>query len=453
MCVVTQTPLLQFTTFPDRAAKPASPAAVRLTDLVEGRDYRYSPGGVTRIVYPLLRRMIREGLVSEAHWISLNPSGPLTVEADRITLHHVSLGQARMEGYGKVKEVIWGAVHGTGDQRSNPELMFWSEQFPEYAFYNRLCAELLGRLDAEHDFDLFYIHDFQLLPLGRMLSTLKPKVFRWHIPFDGGTLPAEWKAPLVDYLQGYDLVIVSTRRYLESLREFGYAGKSQLLYPYIDPEDYSRPSKAEVAAASARFGLRPRDRVALVVARMDPMKGQDRAIAAVGRLAPRFPQLKLVLVGNGSFSSSDQGVGLSKGARWRAELEEKIAASGLHDRVVLAGHVPQGELDALYQRAAFTILPSLREGFGLVVVESWLHRRAAIVSARAGIAELVEDGKNGLLYDPEDSELLARRMARLLEHPEEAIALGKAGHATARRCFLDEGLKTEAHLLGDLIGE
>lgn len=451
ICVNTQTPLVQFLPGSPVTGPPVPNPSVELATLVEGKDYRFSPGGVTRMVYPLVRRLLADRSLSEAHWVSLNPVGPPTVRADRLTLHHVAIGAERMNGYGKVKEALWGAVHGTAEDPGAAGTVVWSDDFSEYTFYNRRCAEAVRGLDRTVDFDAFYIHDFQQLPMGHMLDTLKPKVFRWHIPFDGASIPAEWASLLSTYFNSYDIVLMSSGRYLEELRALGYTGAARTVYPYVDPAEYVTPPRREVAAVAKRYGVKPSERVALVVARMDPMKGQDRALRAFASIARRHKELKLVLVGNGSFSSSAQGVGLSKSATWRAHLEQLSGRLGVSSRVVLTGHTSQSDLDALYARAAFTLLPSIREGFGLVVVESWLHGRAPIVTSSAGVSELVEDGRNGLVYAPDDVPALAAAMERLLRDPELARAMGRRGKTTAKKCSLAAGVAAESAVLSTLV--
>ncbi len=452
ICVNTQTPLVQFLrdgAVPSRGGNGRR--AVELSSLREGIDYRYSPGGVTRMVYPLVRRLLKEKLLSEAHWVALNPHAPATVHLDGMTLHNVALPGDRMDGYGKVKEAIWGRIHEI-DANDPHDDLFWTEAFSEYAFYNRRTAELIRDLDAEHDFDAFYIHDFQQMPVGQMLGTLKPKIFRWHIPFDAGVLPEQWRAVLTSYLDSYDVIVVSAARYAAALADLGTKGKVLRLYPYVDPDDYSQPRRAAVSEVSARFGIAPQDDVALLVGRMDPIKGQDVAISALAEIAAKYPRLKLVLVGNGSFSGSKEGLGLSKSGAWRASLEARVKSLGLEGRVVFTGHLPQAELDALYERCRFTVLPSVREGFGLVAVESWLHGRPTIVTVRAGIAELIEDGSNGLLFDPDVRGALAWKMRRLLDDDGALRArLVRHGRATAKKCSIAAAATAERAMLTTLV--
>jgi glycosyltransferase involved in cell wall biosynthesis len=422
-----------------------------LANLREGVDYRYSPGGVTRMVYPLVRRMLHERVLREAHWVALNPHAPPTVLAGQLTLHNVSIPADRATGYGRVKEAIWGRIHELEPAEKHDEL-FWSEAFSEYAYYNRMTAELIQTLDERHDFDVFYIHDFQQLAVGHMLGTLKPKIFRWHIPFDVETIPEKWRTVLSTYLSSYDVIVVSAARYATSIAALHPSARILRLYPYIDPDDYSLPEPPEVDAACQRLGVAPEDEVALVVGRMDPIKGQDLAIEALATLAPKYPALKLVLVGNGSFSGSAAGLGMSNSSRWREHLEKMVTERGLEGRVLFTGHLGQSDLDCLYARCRFTLLPSVREGFGLVTVESWLHGRPAIVTRRAGISELIRNGVNGLLFDPDQPGDLVHQMGRLMGDRSGALRdrLIRNGHRTSHQCLLDAAEKAESELLAEL---
>jgi glycosyltransferase involved in cell wall biosynthesis len=451
ICVNSQTPLLQFLPPPEGAPRPGWPTSVRLDELEEGVDYRFSPGGVTRMVYPLVSRLLAKKVLESAHWVSLNPTGPREVLANGLTLENVALDAARMGGYAKTKEAIWSTVHGLEAPPAVEEL-FWSEEFNEYTFYNRITAERIRKLDSVVDFDLFYVHDFQQMAVGKMLGSLKPKLFRWHIPFDAARIPENWRELFLDYLGHYDVVIVSCERYRAALQTLGFRGTSLRMYPYVDPHEYHRPTQKVAAATCARWGVRPDDVVVLVVARMDPAKAQDRAIRALAELAPRYPKLRLVLVGNGSFSAASAGLGLTKAARWKAHLEATVHKLGVAERVTFTGHVPQDALDCFYERSLFTVLPSVNEGFGLVVVESWLHRRPAMVTDRAGIAELIEDGQNGILFDPDDIPGLAEKMRVLLDDPGELRArLARKALVTAKQCTITTAASAEARLLAKTI--
>jgi glycosyltransferase involved in cell wall biosynthesis len=461
ICVNTQTPLVRFSLAQEELTKKYGelPKPLDLDMLTEGFDFQFSPGGVTRMVFPLLKQMLIKGIIEDAHWVSLNPLGPdiFTVKSGntsyskKITFHQVKLETEKMKGYGYTKEAIWKTVHGIPQKLGSAGQILWQDKFSDYTYYNRISTERILQLDKENDFDIFYIHDFQQLPIGHMLNVLKPKIFRWHIPFDESMIPPDWKEFLSIYLNSYDTIIVSCKKYLESLSLFGYTGKARYVYPYIDPSPYLKPTVSELAEFRQSFGIRDDDRVVLVVARLDPMKGQDKPIKAIANVIKDIPNVKLVLVGNGSFSSSKQGIGLSKADRWLNELRILVKKLGVENHVIFAGHLSQSQLNAAYDCCDLTVLPSVREGFGLVVIESWLYRKPTIVTSKAGIAEIIEDGKNGLLFDPDDNISLAEKISDLLSDPERAKTLGENGFVTSKLCLIDRAVKEESKVIRELI--
>jgi len=175
------------------------------------------------------------------------------------------------------------------------------------------------------------------------------------------------------------------------------------------------------------------------------MQAQDKVISALKRVVSKIPNTKLVLVGDGSFSSSK--LGLSKGERWLQYLKECVEREGLRENVIFAGYLPDKDLGTAYAMCDAFILPSVREGFGLVVVEAWLYKKPVIVSSYAGVADLIEDGVNGLLFDPNKIDQLASKIIKVLTDGELAERLGKEGFETSKLCYIDEGIKKEAEVL------
>ncbi|MEM4495211.1 MAG: glycosyltransferase [Candidatus Caldarchaeum sp.] len=447
MLVCSQTPLIRFLRPVEGVVE-----SVDFSELVEGADYIYSPGGVTRMVYPLLSHMLESNFLEEAHWISLNPAAPDKIRLDRLWLHFVKLGSEALKGYGAVKESMWKIFHGMQNESTLSLLeLAWSEDYIYYNMYNRVCSETAMTLDKEIDFDVFYIHDFQQLPMGEMMKTMKPKIFRWHIPFDKRVIPPEWPEFLVRFLNSYDAIVVSSKNYMKTLLNIGYGGKAYYVYPYIDAGQYGAPTRGDLQRFADKHGLSMDDKIVSIVARMDPMKGHDRAIKALAKVVKKH-DAKLLIVGNGSFSSSRQGLGLSKGEMWRDYITGLVKSFGLERHVVFTGHVTQKELEAAYTLSQFTVLPSVTEGFGLVVVESWLYGKPAIVSSTAGIAELVEDGYNGYVFEPDDVDGLADRMLQLLENDSLAREMGDRGRETAKLCTLERGIEAERKIIEEVVG-
>jgi glycosyltransferase involved in cell wall biosynthesis len=451
ICVNTQTPPLRFDIsnqeLMHRITGPKETLEMR--SLKEGVDYEYGPGGVTRMVLPLLSHMMKKSLVNATHWVCLYPGAPATVRVDDITLHHVDLMRKRRVGYGLAKEIIWRVFHDLGHPTERD--LLWEDTFVDYTFYNRVSAELIRTLDAREDFDLFYIHDFQQLPVGSMLQTLKPKVLRWHIPFKESMIPSNWNSFLSRYLNSYDAIVVSCRKYLDALKSLNYKGESFYVYPYIDQSAYVKPRRQHLSELKTRLRLRGDEKIVLLVARLDPMKGQDAVIKAIPRVLRDIRRVKLVIVGNGSFSSSKSGLRLSKSKKWLMELENLVKSLHIEDNVVFSGYLPQCLLNAAYDACDMTILPSWQEGFGLVVVESWLYKKPTLVSTKAGIAELIDNSRNGLLIDPMDPAAIGEKISNVLTDQRLANDLGENGYLTSKKCLLDEGLRAEWEIIRKLV--
>jgi len=450
LCAGSQTPIVRFKLSSEDLFEKYGDLSepVPLDALVEGEDYDFTPGGVTGVVRPLLDEMFRRGRLHRAHWVALNPLGPELAAMDRIVLHRIEMEPHELVGYGHFKEAIWRNIHGM-ERREIPR-----GYFSDFAKFNWLFAKKMLDLHSEIGFDLFYVHDFQLLMVGSMLGPAAPKVFRWHIPMDLRKLSPQWRAFLLRYLETYDTVIVSCKKYKKSLSRAGFKGKVLQIYPHVDQRIHRKAPVSEVNKFCRKFRIKADDIVLLVVARLDPIKGQEVAIKALAQVVKHFPSAKLVLVGNGSFSSARRGgLGLPKGMRWLDRLEGLADRLGVRDNVIFTGHITSGELRSAYTRADVVILPSKLEGFGLVVIEGWLYKKPVVASCRAGVAELITDGKNGYLFNPEKHEELANKITTILSKSDHAIEVGTRGFETASRCYLEKGVRSLWNVFLEALGE
>lgn len=114
-----------------------------------------------------------------------------------------------------------------------------------------------------------------------------------------------------------------------------------------------------------------------------------------------------------------------------AHVREEIRRLGLDDRVRLLGYVARPLLRSLYRFADFMVFPSLFEGFGIPVAEA-MAAGCPVASSRAtSLPELV--GEDGLLFDPESEEEIARAISSLSHRPELRRSLGERGRVRARR--------------------
>lgn len=148
-------------------------------------------------------------------------------------------------------------------------------------------------------------------------------------------------------------------------------------------------------------GRRSDDPTIAVLSRLVPHKQIDHVIRALPALAEEFPRVRLRVMGDGW---------------WADELHRLTAELGLGDRVTFLGHVTDREKFEELSRAWVHVLPSIKEGWGLSIVEAGRAGTPSVAYASAGgVAEAILDGVTGLLAA--DGADLTARIAQLLRDP------------------------------------
>jgi glycosyltransferase involved in cell wall biosynthesis len=182
---------------------------------------------------------------------------------------------------------------------------------------------------------------------------------------------------------------------------------------------------------SAPSGIRPEPGRIALVARLSPRKGIDVALDAVGVLRRQGREVHLQVCGTAF-----------EGYEWfEQQLRERAALDDLAGTVTFSGYVnpTRPVLDA----ANIVLVPSRVEPFGNTAVEAMLAGRPLIASDVQGLAEIVDDGRTGLLVRPGDPSALASAIALLLDDPEMATQLAHAAQLAAREHFGVERYRRE----------
>ncbi len=168
----------------------------------------------------------------------------------------------------------------------------------------------------------------------------------------------------------------------------------------------------------------------LFVGRTDRLKGMDVVVRAFAKLAARFPERELWLVGPEFELHDDQ--------RTYATLAEFLEATlplELRGRVKYLGPKTRDDVLALRREAACVLVASRFETFCLAAIEAMMAGCPLIVPNASALPELVQDGQTGLLFKSEDPDDLARAIAQLLADPALAARLGAAARASALQRF------------------
>jgi glycosyltransferase involved in cell wall biosynthesis len=151
-----------------------------------------------------------------------------------------------------------------------------------------------------------------------------------------------------------------------------------------------------------------------------PRKGIRFLIEAAAQLKPRFPDLKVVVAGDG-FE--------------RPKLIHLAESLGIADDVTFLGWVANCDLPQYYRAAAVSVIPSLEEGFGIPAAEAMGCETPVVASDAGGLPEVVEHGVTGLVVPRGDSAALAEAIGSLLADPTRRLEMGRAGRQRALRLF------------------
>jgi glycosyltransferase involved in cell wall biosynthesis len=230
-----------------------------------------------------------------------------------------------------------------------------------------------------------------------------------------------FKRALID---GFNAGLVAGTRSHEYLTSLGMAS-DRIFQPWdvVDNDHFSRSTPdAEERCADLRRKLGHAGDCFLFVGRFVREKNLDRllagyAIYANGVLSQPWP---LLLVGTGGLETF---------------LKRQINGMRLGSLVRFCGHADYHALPSYYAMSSALVLSSVSETWGLVVNEAMAAGLPVLVSTRCGCApDLVQEGKNGFLFDPENVQELAALMVRL--------------HRTAPDCRRDMGRRSREIIAG-----
>lgn len=168
----------------------------------------------------------------------------------------------------------------------------------------------------------------------------------------------------------------------------------------------------------------------LFIGRFDRHKGGDLIIDAFTEVAPEFPKARLRFVG------PDVGLLDDDGRHWQiAEyIRHRLPDASDSGRVEWMGKRPYSELAKLRREAMVTVVSSRYETFGLTLTEAMALGCPTVATRAGAFPEIIQDGVNGLLCEPEDAKDLAAKICRILGDASLAARLGyQAGLDCERR--------------------
>jgi phosphatidylinositol alpha-1,6-mannosyltransferase len=188
------------------------------------------------------------------------------------------------------------------------------------------------------------------------------------------------------------------------------------------PIEVCHPGVPEAVDPSRRIGSPADTPYALIVGRMasnERYKGHDELLDVWAKVMASAPGARLVVAGGGDDLH---------------RLREKASALGLTEHVTFTGRVTDEQLASLYRDAAFLVMPSRDEGFGLVYLEA-MRAGKPCVAARGAAEEIIEHESSGIIVDQGNDAELAAAIVRLFTDPAERKRMGHAATAQVAERF------------------
>lgn len=210
--------------------------------------------------------------------------------------------------------------------------------------------------------------------------------------------------------------IVAVSRFIRC--KLGSRVSTRVIYEHIDTKPKPCPSSTQTL---------------LLIGNFIDGKGQDHAVAAFKRIADKFPDSRLRLVGG--------DMGLDKNRAYRAKIERDAAIGPGAKRIEFLGL--SNDPGAEYAKAFAGLNFSASESFSITCLDASAAGLPVIATRCGGPEEIIEDGKTGFLVAVGDVAAMADRMAWLLAHPDKAAAMGVEGRMLVSKRFSPERAKAE----------
>ena len=163
---------------------------------------------------------------------------------------------------------------------------------------------------------------------------------------------------------------------------------------------------------------RKRDRIIVTNSADTPLKGLDYLLKAVAEISKTRSKIRLIVVGT---------------PKKNGGIEKLIRKLGIGEFVTFTGRISNDEFVRQYAKAFLAVVPSVYEGFGLPAGEAMACGLPVVSTTGGALSEVVGDA--GILVPPADSRALAGAVTAILDNPEVAEKMGRAGYERVHKLF------------------
>lgn len=301
---------------------------------------------------------------------------------------------------GKIDADAWGSYDSNADEKYFPSLRLKSFKA------NRIWFSIYTILFARK-YQTVILGHLNLSILGNILKWLKPSINIVLITH-GYEVWSPQKGSKQKIFQTANIILAVSRytkqRILEhqpQLNPHKIAVFHNTIDPYfIPPNEMRRPNYL-----MNRYEVKPDQPIVLTITRLsssEKYKGYDKVIANFGDVLKAFPNALYLIAGKADQSEQKR-------------VEALIAEKQLQNAVKLVGYIPDDELIDHYLLADVFIMPSKKEGFGIVFIEAMTCGLKVIAGNKDGSPDALQDGELGTLIDPDDEKQIVEALIKSLQ--------------------------------------
>ena len=276
---------------------------------------------------------------------------------------------------------------------------------------------LWNALGASRGIETIIVGHVNLLPVAALCRIVSPRA-KVLLMVHGDEV---WGDPVYRARRWFDRPLMRRLNQIVSVSEFT-ARRMRRAFGLPEPLFRILRNAVDPLEFTPQFPVQPPEFLSVTrLAAHDHGKNIDKVLRALALVAARQLPFRYTVIGDGVL---------------RADLQELAQELGIADRVFFAGRVDDAALASAYARSLAFVLPSAKEGFGIVYLEAWQRYLPVICGTQDAAHEIVSDGEDGFAVDPADIDLLANRMQWLITHPQMAQAMGAAGREKVQRSYL-----------------
>ncbi len=341
--------------------------------------------------------------------------------------HEVQVITLDFPGAPDYEEIQGVKVYRTATELGHPNFLTWA------LLFNHFMEKRVAEVSRESDLDVINVHDWLTAFAGISFKhhRKKPLIATIHGTEIGRAQglhnPDSFTIDGIEWWTTYEarkVIVTSGAMKAEIQGHFDVPQEKIEIIPNgINPKKYN--AQVDRSAVRGRYGVNPDEKLILCVGRLVPQKGIEYLIKSIPRIAARYPQARVIIVGEG----------------WlRGHLERVAQSTGHQWRITFTGWIPDQELIALLNSADVLVVPSIYEPFGIVALEGMAAGVPVVASDIGGLAEIVEHEHTGILAYSKNPDSIAWAVDRVLSDPEHSKWLVHNARETVQKTYSWEAI-------------